>query len=196
MEVIIGWVLLSIGVAALAQSRGRSAGGFFLLSLLMSPLLGLIVVLVLQDLKKKAEQDRQAEHDHERRLEEIKAIAAPRTSTQTPVASQARQSVRGSVADELGKLADLRDRGVLTPEEFQEQKATLLATSQHRPDPRVEATQEATERERQSREAEARLPKGRCPNCSTTMPLSRESCPKCGANFGPGSAWQLAPLER
>jgi hypothetical protein len=31
-----------------------------------------------------------------------------------------------SVADELQKLADLRDRGVLTQEEFEAQKAKLL----------------------------------------------------------------------
>jgi hypothetical protein len=31
-----------------------------------------------------------------------------------------------SVADELGKLADLRDRGVLSEEEFGRQKAQLL----------------------------------------------------------------------
>lgn len=32
-------------------------------------------------------------------------------------------------ADELGKLAELRDRGVLTPQEFERQKAALLARS-------------------------------------------------------------------
>jgi hypothetical protein len=31
-----------------------------------------------------------------------------------------------SVADELAKLADLRDRGVLSEEEFKEQKMKLL----------------------------------------------------------------------
>ncbi len=31
-----------------------------------------------------------------------------------------------SVADELAKLADLRDRGVLSEEEFEEQKMKLL----------------------------------------------------------------------
>ena len=35
----------------------------------------------------------------------------------------------GSTADELGKLADLRDRGVLTQEEFDAQKAQVLAGS-------------------------------------------------------------------
>ena len=32
-----------------------------------------------------------------------------------------------STADQLAKLADLRDRGVLTPEEFEAQKAKILA---------------------------------------------------------------------
>jgi hypothetical protein len=49
-----------------------------------------------------------------------------------------------SVYDELAKLADLRDRGALTNEEFEREKATLLAeVSSHAPseaeiDPRVE----------------------------------------------------------
>lgn len=33
----------------------------------------------------------------------------------------------GSVADELAKLAQLRDAGILTPEEFAQQKARLLS---------------------------------------------------------------------
>lgn len=36
-------------------------------------------------------------------------------------------SAQVSVADELAKLAALRDQGVLTPEEFDQQKANLLA---------------------------------------------------------------------
>lgn len=35
-------------------------------------------------------------------------------------------------ADEVAKLADLRDRGILTPEEFERQKAALLARSPQR----------------------------------------------------------------
>jgi Short C-terminal domain len=37
-------------------------------------------------------------------------------------------SSSSSTADELTKLADLRDRGVITPEEFEQQKASLLAS--------------------------------------------------------------------
>ena len=32
----------------------------------------------------------------------------------------------GSTADQLAKLADLRDRGVITPEEFEREKAKIL----------------------------------------------------------------------
>jgi hypothetical protein len=46
MDVLIGWIVLCLLVAWLARSRGRSALGYFILSLFLSPLIGLIVVLV------------------------------------------------------------------------------------------------------------------------------------------------------
>lgn len=53
-------------------------------------------------------------------------------AAQTPVASQvspATPAPRIGIADELAKLAQLRDGGVLTEEEFQTQKAKLLSQS-------------------------------------------------------------------
>lgn len=48
--------------------------------------------------------------------------------SQAPVAQQGSQPVApSSVADELMKLAQLRDAGVLTPDEFEAQKSKLLA---------------------------------------------------------------------
>ncbi len=41
--------------------------------------------------------------------------------------------------------------------------------------------------------AYAMKPKGTCPNCDATIPLDSETCPKCKAVFGPGSAWQIRP---
>lgn len=40
--------------------------------------------------------------------------------------------------------------------------------------------------------AYALLPKGKCPNCDFTIPLSSESCPKCTATFGDGG-WRPIP---
>jgi hypothetical protein len=47
MEVIIFWLIASIIVGVIASSRGRSGGGWFLLSLLISPLLTIVPVLAL-----------------------------------------------------------------------------------------------------------------------------------------------------
>ena len=44
------------------------------------------------------------------------------------VASAAAPAPAVSVADEIAKLAELRDRGIITPEEFDAQKAKLLGT--------------------------------------------------------------------
>ena len=130
------WALLCWGVAALATSRGRSSFGFFLLSFFFSPLLGLIVVLVMSNLTleaTRAEDQRRSEErreedrkrEHEKQLESLRAVAAlpARTSDAAHVDSS---SVR-SVADELLKLAELRDKGVITPAEFEQQKRVLLS---------------------------------------------------------------------
>lgn len=46
MEVFLGWTVLSIAVGIGASSRGRSGFGWFLISLLLSPLIGAFLVLV------------------------------------------------------------------------------------------------------------------------------------------------------
>ena len=34
---------------------------------------------------------------------------------------------------------------------------------------------------------------GKCPNCKTSLLMSSATCPKCGATFGHGSAWNILP---
>jgi hypothetical protein len=41
--------------------------------------------------------------------------------------SYLQQASGGSTADQLDKLASLRDRGVITPEEFEREKTKVLA---------------------------------------------------------------------
>jgi hypothetical protein len=47
MELILLWVVFAVVVGIAAGVRGRSGFGWFILSLLLSPLIGLILVLVL-----------------------------------------------------------------------------------------------------------------------------------------------------
>ncbi|GEM_PF-7027005 len=58
MEIIAAWVILSFIVAAAAGGRGRSGAGWFLLAIVISPVLALIFVLVIPNLaaEKKAEE--------------------------------------------------------------------------------------------------------------------------------------------
>lgn len=51
MEIVIIWFVLSILVGLYAGSRGRGSGNWFVVSLLLSPLIGLIFVAALPNLK-------------------------------------------------------------------------------------------------------------------------------------------------
>ena len=42
--------------------------------------------------------------------------------------------------------------------------------------------------------AEARKPKGLCPNCDAKISLDSADCPKCTASFGSGSAWRVKAI--
>lgn len=54
MTIAIFWLLFAVVVGVFASNRGRSGFGWFLLSALISPLLGLIFCAVSKDLSKTA----------------------------------------------------------------------------------------------------------------------------------------------
>jgi hypothetical protein len=120
------WVLFAVLVGVLASNRGRSGLGWGLLSLLLSPILCGIILLVIADLakeeqheySKRREEEKRAEErqrEHEKQILALKAIAEPKGDGGT-----------GSVADEIGKLGALLEKGLITDEEFKVQKSALL----------------------------------------------------------------------
>lgn len=128
------WFVFCLGVGALADSRGRSGFGYFLLSFFLSPLLGLVIVLVTRNVKeedakdawrRREEENREFDRkrEHEKQLESLRVLAT--TQQKLGGAAEAASPI-GSVADELEKLASLRERGLLTPDEFEGQKRALL----------------------------------------------------------------------
>jgi len=126
---LIIWVGLAWGIGLLAEARGRSLPGFFLFSFFLSPLIAFIILLVMPNLVARAEEeeerDRARREEHERQLEQIRALATPNAHSESAISA--------SVADELTKLAALREKGVLTDEEFQVQKCALLSPKQPGP---------------------------------------------------------------
>ena len=119
MEIFGLWLIGSFVVAIIANSRGRSGFGWFMLSALFSPLLMGILVLALGDTdEKKAAAAPAPEPQWLATRDASFKPAVPETTTTSAPTS--------SVADELRKLADLRDTGILTAEEFEAQKRRLL----------------------------------------------------------------------
>lgn len=51
MDLFLLWIILAIVIGVIAGARGRSGFGWFLISVLLSPLIGLILVALLPSLK-------------------------------------------------------------------------------------------------------------------------------------------------
>jgi Short C-terminal domain/Phospholipase_D-nuclease N-terminal len=105
------WVLIYVFVD-IFRSRDLSgvAKALWFLLVLFIPLIGVLIYLIARGDKMHlhAQQEAQAQNE------------AFRSAVQEAAGS-------GNTADELTKLADLRERGVITPEEFEQQKAKILA---------------------------------------------------------------------
>ena len=56
MEIVLFWVLFCIVVGVIATSKGRSGFGYFFLSMLISPVLGLILVACMPRLPKQGSE--------------------------------------------------------------------------------------------------------------------------------------------
>ena len=99
---------VSVGLAfipaTIAKKKGYSYGGFFVLGLFFF-LIGLIVVLCLDDKNARANQV---------------------VSAVYPSNSPSKRNVVPSVADELQKLNNLRQQGAISQEEYDRLKSNLL----------------------------------------------------------------------
>ena len=105
------WILIYVFID-IFRSRDLSGGAkaLWFLFVLLIPLVGVLVYLIARggEMHERAVQQAQQQDQEVRRYIQD-AAASP------------------SPADQLAKLADLRDRGVITPEEFEQQKAKILA---------------------------------------------------------------------
>jgi ABC-type multidrug transport system fused ATPase/permease subunit len=106
---ILIWVFIDI-----FRSRDLSgwAKALWFLFVLLIPLIGVLVYLIARggSMHERAVQDAQQQDAQFRSYAQETAASAP-----------------ASTADQLAKLADLRDRGVISAEEFEREKARVLA---------------------------------------------------------------------
>ena len=107
------WILIWIFID-IFRSRDLSgwAKALWFLFVLFIPLIGVLVYLIVRggSMHERAVQDAQQQDNEFRQYVQQAAAGAP-----------------ASTADQLAKLADLRDRGVITAGEFEREKAKVLA---------------------------------------------------------------------
>ena len=104
------WILVYIFID-IFRSRDLSGGAkaLWFLFVLIIPLVGVLVYLIARGGKMHERAVREAQQQDEAFRAYVQDAAGPQ-----------------STADQLAKLADLRDRGVITAEEFERQKAKVL----------------------------------------------------------------------
>jgi type VI protein secretion system component VasK len=106
------WVLIYVFVD-IFRSRDLSgwAKALWFLFVLIIPLIGVLVYVIARG-GKMHEHTVQAEQQQDQAFRSYVQDVAGQPSS----------------ADQLAKLADLRDRGVITPDEFEREKAKILAS--------------------------------------------------------------------
>jgi hypothetical protein len=109
--VIWFWVLITVFIDIFrSQDLSGGAKALWFLFVLIIPLIGVLVYLIARGGKMHEHGVQAAQQQDEEVRSYIKQAAGSPNS-----------------ADELAKLADLRDRGVITAQEFEQQKAKILA---------------------------------------------------------------------
>lgn len=108
MAIIGFWLIGTIVVAVMGNGRKIGVIGALFASLLLSPLIGLIITL------------------SSKRLEDVEreTSAAVEAKKQTAALEAMRA---GSLADQLQRLAEMRDAGTITEDDYNAAKSKLLA---------------------------------------------------------------------
>jgi Short C-terminal domain/Phospholipase_D-nuclease N-terminal len=105
------WVLITVFIDIFRSSDLSGWGkALWFLFVLIIPLIGVLVYLIVRGGSMHDRMVKQAQQDDQQFRDYVQDAAG----SQSP-------------ADQLTKLADLRDRGVITQEEFDRQKAKILA---------------------------------------------------------------------
>ena len=105
------WILITVFID-IFRSRDLSgwAKALWVLFVLFIPLIGVLVYLIARGGKMHERAVQQAQRQDQEFRAYVQEAASPESS-----------------ADQLAKLADLRDRGVISAEEFEREKAKILA---------------------------------------------------------------------
>ena len=106
------WLLITVFIDIFRSDMSGWAKAAWVIFVIILPLLGVLIYLIAQGKNMQARSVKQAQESDQQMRAYIKDAAG---------------SSGSSNADEIAKLAALRDAGTITDDEFQTQKAKLLA---------------------------------------------------------------------
>lgn len=113
--ILVAWIWLLIAILGDIFRDHELSGwgkGLWVLFIIVVPWLGAIVYLIARGASMNERARAQAERNEKEFRQYVKQTAGSDTT---------------STADELAKLADLRDRGTISAEDFEQAKAKVLA---------------------------------------------------------------------
>ena len=114
MFIFFTWILLSVVAGFIGSDRRIGFWMAFLLSIVLSPLIGIIVAAL-----SKVEYEEEYE-------DAILQTQVKQQQTLEKISQQTIGQSSFSVSDEILKLKELQNQGILTEEEFEAQKKKLL----------------------------------------------------------------------
>jgi hypothetical protein len=106
MGIFVGWVLLAILIGGIGQSRKIGFMAAFFLSLILSPIIGIFITLASQTIE---------DAEFKKKTIEFQKESPPNFQNET------------DIIEKIVQLAELKEKGILTEEEFNIQKQRLLA---------------------------------------------------------------------
>ena len=113
--IVFWWIVFSIVIGIMGSYRKIDGARAFIISLLLSPIIGLIVVLSSKS-KKEEEYEKKllkAQREQSDTLDEIKETMGKK-----------------SIVDELERIKKMKDEGFLTEEEFQKAKEKIISSTE------------------------------------------------------------------
>jgi phosphate/sulfate permease len=115
MEIFFGWIIFSFVAGIIGSGRKIGFWGAFLLSIFLSPLIGLIFALVSKSNEKEEYEKRMLETQKSQQ-EALNKLSQEKQNNASTL----------SITDEIEKLAKLKNDNIISEEEYQKLKDKLL----------------------------------------------------------------------
>ena len=119
------YIFFCFVVAIIGKSRSIGFAGGLFWSFFTTPVIGLVITLLSKNLVEEQRKEKEEEYKKELLFTQKKQQESLSRMANTPSGSTA-NAPSGSIVEEIEKLGAMKDKGLLTDEEFSKAKEKLL----------------------------------------------------------------------